>query len=213
MGKKQRMSAKLLIADHQEVMRAGLKALLGRSAVEIVGEVENERDLLKALKKKKPDVVILDVRFAGEDGFAVLGRLRKKAPEVPLLMWATDENPTYIARSMALGAAGFLARDWGRSPLLSAIRKAASGKPAWGDEEIRTFTGCPELPPGVSVSLTPREREVVRQLGYGLSNKEIAMALHISYETVKEHIQHILRKLEATDRTEAAVWAVKNGLV
>jgi DNA-binding NarL/FixJ family response regulator len=103
-----------------------------------------------------------------------------------------------------------------REQLLQAIHKVATGDNAWTREELRRITGAlatPRLASDVDVPLTQRESEVLRQLAFGLTNKEIAQTLDISYETVKEHVQHILRKLGVTDRTQAAVWAVRKGLV
>jgi DNA-binding NarL/FixJ family response regulator len=100
--------------------------------------------------------------------------------------------------------------------LLSAIRKAARGESVWTREELRRVTGAlatPRLAADVDVPLTQRESEVLRLLALGQTNKEIAQALHISYETIKEHVQHILRKLGVSDRTQAAVWAVRKKLV
>jgi len=207
------MNVTLLVADHQEVMRVGLKSLIQRSNAEVTAEAGSENELMRLLQKQLPRVVILDVRFAGEDGFSTLVKVKRKWPELPILMWSTDDNPTYIARAMALGACGYLPRSVGRNDLLESIGTAASGKEAWSAEQKIQFTGAPEIPPGIDVPLTLRERETLRQLGHGLSNKEIALALNIGYETVKEHVQHILRKLNASDRTQAAVWAVRNGLV
>jgi DNA-binding NarL/FixJ family response regulator len=206
------MSVKLLVADHQEVMREGLKNLISRSVVKVVAEANTNREAMRMVQKHKPDVVILDVRFAGDDGFQTLNKLRRKWADLPILLWATSDNPTYVCRAMALKASGYLTRGTGRAELLAAIRTAASKGDAWTEEQINTFTGAPELPAKMNVHLTPREREVIRQLAYGLSNKEIAKALEVSFETIKEHIQHILRKLDFKDRTQIAVWAVRNGL-
>ncbi len=103
-----------------------------------------------------------------------------------------------------------------RDELVQAIRSAAEGESAWTRDELRRVTGAlatPRLATDVEVPLTQRESEVLRQLALGLTNKEIAQALHISYETVKEHVQHILRKIGVSDRTQAAVWAVRKKLV
>ncbi len=115
-----------------------------------------------------------------------------------------------------LGAAGYLLKGASREELLAGIRKAASGENAWSREELRRITGAlatPRLAADVDVPLTQRESEVLRLLAMGMTNKEIAQSLHISYETVKEHVQHILRKLGVSDRTQAAVWAVRKKLV
>jgi len=115
-----------------------------------------------------------------------------------------------------LGAAGFVMKSAPREKLLEAIRKAAAGDSAWTREELRRVTGAlaaPRLTGDIEVPLTQRESEVLRQMALGLTNKEIAKMLGISYETVKEHVQHILRKIGVTDRTQAAVWAVRKNLV
>ena len=117
---------------------------------------------------------------------------------------------------MALGAAGYVLKGSPRDALLETIRTAAAGENAWTREELRRVTGAlatPRLAADVEVPLTQRESEVLRQLSLGLTNKEIAQALDISYETVKEHVQHILRKIGVSDRTQAAVWAVRKELV
>ncbi len=152
----------------------------------------------------------------GGDGLNALGRLKLESPEIAVLILSTYDNPTYVARAVALGAAGYVLKGADREGLLDAIRKAAAGESAWTRDELRRVTGAlatPRLNADVEVPLTQRESEVLRQLALGLTNKEIAQALHISYETVKEHVQHILRKVGVSDRTQAAVWAVRKGLV
>ena len=128
---------------------------------------------------------------------------------------ATD-NPTYIARTVALGAAGYLIKTVDQQQIVGSIRRVAAGESIWIREELRRVTGALSTPRAaidLEVPLTKRESEVLKQLALGLSNKEIAQALTISYETVKEHVQHILRKVGVSDRTQAAVWAVRKGLV
>ena len=115
-----------------------------------------------------------------------------------------------------MGASGYLLKNAARDTILEAIRKVAVGENAWSREELRRVTGAlatPRLAADIEVPLTRRESEVLEQLAHGLTNKEIALALGISYETVKEHVQHILRKVGVNDRTQVAVWAVRNGLV
>ncbi|MCA9154373.1 MAG: response regulator transcription factor, partial [Planctomycetales bacterium] len=123
---------------------------------------------------------------------------------------------TYIARSVALGAAGYVLKGSDRADLMSAIESVARGEDVWRRDELRRVTGAlatPRLNADVEVPLTQRESQVLRHLASGLTNKEIAAALNISYETVKEHVQHVLRKIGVSDRTQAAVWAVRKGLV
>ncbi len=210
------MSIKILIADDHEVVRCGLKTLLADTDVEVVAEVSTGEEAVKYALAHRPDVVLLDIRMPEGDGLTALGRIKLDKPEMPILMLSTFDNPTYIARSVALGASGYLLKGCTREELLTAIRAAAAGESVWTRDELRRVTGAlatPRLAADVEVPLTQRESEVLRQLAYGLTNKEIAAALHISYETVKEHVQHILRKIGVSDRTQAAVWAVRKQLV
>lgn len=210
------MSIKLLIADDHEVVRYGLRSLMADTDIEIVGEATTGEEAIQMALERNPDVVLLDIRMPGGDGLNALGRLKLERPELAVLMLSTYDNPTYVARAVALGAAGYILKGADRDALIDAVRKASRGESAWTRDELRRVTGAlatPRLNADVEVPLTQRESEVLRQLALGLTNKEIAQALHISYETVKEHVQHILRKVGVSDRTQAAVWAVRKGLV
>jgi DNA-binding NarL/FixJ family response regulator len=206
----------LLVADDHELVRSGLKTLLAGTEVKVIAEVTTGADAVKYALENDPDVVLMDVRMPDGDGLTALGRIKLDKPDLPILILSTYDNPTYIARAVALGASGYLLKGCTRDHLVDAIRKAAAGESAWTRDELRRVTGAlatPRLTADVEVPLTQRESEVLRQVAYGLTNKEIAVALHISYETVKEHVQHILRKIGVSDRTQAAVWAVRKQLV
>ncbi|HET6881657.1 MAG TPA: response regulator transcription factor [Pirellulales bacterium] len=210
------MGIRILIADDHEVVRSGLRSLIAGTEIEIVAEAKTGEEAVKLTGKHKPDVVLLDIRMTDSDGLNALGRIKLDRPDIPVLMLSTYDNPTYVARAVALGASGYLMKGLNREALLSAIRRVAEGADAWTREELRRVTGAlatPRVAGDVEVPLTQRESEVLRQLALGLTNKEIAQALGISYETVKEHVQHVLRKIGVTDRTQAAVWAVRKGLV
>jgi DNA-binding NarL/FixJ family response regulator len=207
---------KLLVADDHEVVRSGLRNLLAGTEIKVVAEVASGAEAVKYALENDPDVVLLDVRMPDGDGLTALGRIKLDKPDMPVLILSTFDNPTYIARAVALGASGYLLKGCTRDQLLDGIRKSAAGESAWTRDELRRVTGAlatPRLTADVEVPLTQRESEVLRQLAYGLTNKEIAGALRISYETVKEHVQHILRKIGVSDRTQAAVWAVRKELV
>lgn len=211
----QRSKSRLLIADDQEIVRHGLKALLADTEIKIVAEVTTGRAALEYALKHDLDVVLMDVRMPDGDGMTALGRIKLDKPDLPILMFSNYDNPTYIARAVALGASGYLLKDCTRETLVKAIQTAAAGESVWTREELRRVTGSlatPRLNADIEAPLTTRESEVLRQVAYGLTNKEIAQILEISYETVKEHVQHILRKLGVSDRTQAAVWAVRNEL-
>ncbi|MCY2993846.1 MAG: response regulator transcription factor [Planctomycetota bacterium] len=209
------MAIRVLIADDHEILRSGLRAIFEGTDIKVVAEASCGKDALRLVGEKGVDVVILDVRMPDMDGLNVLGRLKLDHPQMPVLMLSTYDNPTYVARAVALGAAGYLLKGSDGESIMEAIRKAATGQNVWTREELRRVSGAlatPRASSEVEVPLTQRESEVLRQLALGLTNKEIAQALNISYETVKEHVQHILRKIGVTDRTQAAVWAVRKKL-
>ena len=210
------MAIRLLIADDHEIVRTGLRSILEGTEIEVIGESIGGEDAVQKTMELAPDVVVLDIRMAGGDGLNALGRIKLEKADIPVLMFSTYDNPTYVARSVALGASGYLLKNAGCERVVDAIRRVAGGENVWTREELRRVTGAlatPRLSSDIEVPLTQRESEVLRQLALGLTNKEIAMALSISYETVKEHVQHILRKVGVSDRTQAAVWAVRKGLV
>jgi DNA-binding NarL/FixJ family response regulator len=210
------MGIKLLTVDDHEVVLLGLRIATQGTEIDIIGEVGSAAEAIKSVGQRLPDVVLLDIRMEGGDGLNTLGRLKLDYPDLPIVIFSAYDNPTYIARAVALGAAGFVLKNATREKLLEAIRKAASGDSAWTRDELRRVTGAlaaPRLTGDIEVPLTQRESEVLRQMALGLTNKEIAKMLGISYETVKEHVQHILRKIGVTDRTQAAVWAVRKNLV
>jgi DNA-binding NarL/FixJ family response regulator len=210
------MAIRIVIADDHEVVRAGIKALLAGTDIRVIGEATTGKAALKLVAKHKPDLVVLDVRMPDGDGLDCLARIKLDQPEARVVMFSGYDNPTYVARAVALGAGGYISKSVSRDDFIEAIRTAATGETIWSRDELRRVTGALSAPrPGneVDVPLTKRENEVLKQLAFGLTNKEIAQSLGISYETVKEHVQHILRKIGVSDRTQAAVWAVRKNLV
>lgn len=210
------MTVKVLIVDDHEIIRTGLHAMLDGTELEIAAEATNAAEALASVEASVPDAVLMDIRMAGGDGLNALGRLKLDHPDLPIVLFSAYDNPTYIARAVALGASGYILKSAGRDRLISALKTAAAGESSWTREELRRVTGAlatPRLSQDIEVPLTQRESEVLRQMALGLTNKEIAKMLGISYETVKEHVQHILRKIGVSDRTQAAVWAVRKNLV
>ena len=210
------MSIRLMVIDDHEIIRSGIRKMIAGSEIQLIAESNSAVNVLTGISQYHPDVILLDVRLEDGDGLSALGRIKIERPQIPVLMLSSFDNPTYVARSVALGASGYLLKNAARDTILEAIRKEAVGENAWSREELRRVTGAlapPRLAADIEVPLTRRESEVLEQLAHGLTNKEIALALGISYETVKEHVQHILRKVGVNDRTQVAVWAVRNGLV
>ncbi|QDS96323.1 Response regulator protein VraR [Roseimaritima multifibrata] len=211
------MIPKLLIVDDHEVVRVGLRELLQADDYEIVGAVGSVAEAVELSNSVQPDLILLDVRMVEVDGIAGIALLREVCPEARYVMISSYENPTYVARSVALGASDYVLKGDSRDELLLALRHASLqvtppaegmfGKVRDTMRKSGMSTDDPELP------LTAREMQVLRHVALGLSNKEIALSLQISVETVKEHVQNILRKWSVSDRTDAAVQAVKLGVV
>lgn len=212
------MSVKILVADDHEVVRTGLASLLAGSNVKIVAEASNGAEALKMAIKHKPDVALLDIRMPDSDGLEALDKIHRQLPNLPVVMLSTYDNPTYVARAVALGACDYVLKGSSRQELISTITGAAAGKAPSPRGELHRVAGAMSKTPPTNgnkqdIPLTNRETQVLRHVALGLSNKEIGRSLSISIETVKEHVQNILRKIAVTDRTQAAVWAVRRGLV
>ena len=135
------MAISLLIADDHEVVRAGLKSLLHGTDIRIVAEAADGAAALKLTIKHKPDVVLLDVRMPEHDGLNCLARIKLDLPNVPVVMFSAYDNPTYVARAVALGAAGYLSKTASKKAIVDAIHVAARGDTTWTREELRRVTG------------------------------------------------------------------------
>ena len=211
------MAVKILIIDDQEVAREGLATLL---KVPLISHAITSPggDVIATIDDEQIDVVLLDVRMPQQDGLATLEKIRAAKPDLPVVMISAHDNPTYIARAVALGANDYLLKSDGQSRMTQALTDATEGNSLPEESNLRRIRqlmhrNAPTPNVRDQLNLTPREIQVLRHIGLGLSNKEIASSLGISVETVKEHVQNILRKVGANDRTDAAVRAVRMGLV
>lgn len=210
------MSIKVLVADDHEVVRTGLHNLFKGTDIQIVGEVVDGDQAVKETLKQKPDVLLMDIRLGASDGLDALERIRNKSPDMRVVMLSTYDNPTYVARSVALGASDYVLKGQSRQEIISAIKRAAGGEgpaPESLMNRVRASMSRKKSEADEKIPLTNRELQVLRHVALGLSNREIGKSLGISIETVKEHVQNILRKVDVNDRTQAAVWAVKKGIV
>jgi DNA-binding NarL/FixJ family response regulator len=210
------MSISLIVADDHEVVRSGIVSLLAGTEISIVAQASSGDEAVEQTAKHNPDAVLMDIRMMEGDGLSALERIRKESPNTPVVMLSTHDNPTYIARSLALGAKDYVLKGDSRDNLVESIRRAVAGEsPALSSiaEPIRNAMQKRMPPESPDIPLTKRELQVLRHVALGLSNREIGKSLSISVETVKEHVQNVLRKLQVNDRTQAAVWAVKRGLV
>lgn len=210
------MSLRVLIADDHEVVRSGLSALFEGTEIEVVGQAANGHETLSQADHLRPDVVLIDVRMPEVDGLAALERMRETLPDVRVVVLSTYDNPTYVARALALGAYDYLLKGCTREELLESLRAVGRGeRPTLRAPLQRVATAMRAGAPSVDddVELTSREAQILRHVALGLSNDEIGRSLQISADTVKEHVRNVLRKIGVNGRTQAAVWAVRRGLV
>jgi len=210
------MGIRLLLADDHEVVRTGLAKLLADTDIEIVAEARGGDEAVELAIQHRPDVVLLDIRMGDGDGLSALEAIHESLPDTKVVMLSTYDNPTYVARAVALGASDYVLKGSNRQKIIDTIRNAAQGISPAPSSALGTVAGTmSQNKPLTDLKspLTRRETQVLRHVALGLSNKEIGQSLGISIETVKEHVQNILRKISVNDRTQAAVWAVRRGLV
>ena len=209
------MPTRLLIVDDHEMVRRGIAQMVASADVQVVGEAADGEAAVAAARRHKPDVVLLDVRMGEKGGIEAIKRIRSAAPNARVVMLSAFDNPTYLARAVSAGAHDYILKTATRKELLDAINNAAKNTVPTRSTALRRVAGSMarrEASSATDVPLTPRETQVLRQVALGLSNREIAAALEISIETVKEHVQNLLRKTALDDRTQAAVWAIRHGI-
>jgi DNA-binding NarL/FixJ family response regulator len=207
---------RLLVADDYEMIREGVKSLLSGTGIRVAVEAASGPAAVQAALENDIDMVLLDIRMDHGDGLAALECIRRDKPDLPVLMFTHFDNLRYAAQAVALGASGYLLKGCTRAALIQAIRSAASGEKLWTHNEHRRIGGAMaacRIAIDLEVPLTQRENEVLRQLATGATTEQIARKMHIGSETVKEHIHRTLHKLGVADRTQAAVWALRKGLV
>lgn len=207
---------RVLLADDDALVRSGLTALLrAEDGITVVGEVANGDEALREVAVLRPDVVVLDVRMPGRDGVSTTRALMAASPRPRVLVLTTFDVDEVVDEAIAAGADGFLLKRSTPEELVAGIRAVAAGdavvSPAvarrlFDSHAVRTGPDHPR-----AERLTDREADVLRAMAAGLSNGEIARALHLSVETVKSHVKHVLAKLEVRDRTQAVVWAYRTG--
>ena len=209
---------RVLLADDEAMIRAGLKAVLATDpGITVVAQAGDGREAVELARAHRPDVVLMDIRMPGMDGLAAAAELRDVAPVVMLTTFDEDE---YVARALADGASGFLLKAADPRELLIAVRAVADGAAYLSPRVARrviaglrvTGLGRPAAARRKVEALTPREREVLALVGRGLSNQEIAHRLHLAEGTVKAHLSSILRSLDVQNRVQAAITAYEAGI-
>lgn len=211
---------KVLLADDQPLVRAGLRTILQEEPdIMVVGEASEGKQAVGMAESLTPDVILMDVRMPGMDGIAATRLISVNDSSPRIIILTTFDLDQYVYEALKAGASGFLLKDMGADELVRAVRTVASGDallaPSVTRRLIARFSGkgaARQVPDGLK-SLTEREREVLTMVARGLSNAEIAKQMFLGETTVKTHVAHILAKLDLRDRVQAVVLAYESGVV
>ncbi|CCG01961.1 response regulator [Blastococcus saxobsidens] len=215
------MTVRVVVADDQPMVRAGLRSLLEREdGVAVVGDARDGEDALTCIRRLEPDVVLMDIRMPVLDGLAATRRLVADGARTRVLVLTTFDLDEYVFDALRAGASGFLLKDATAEELLSAVRTIAAGEavlaPSVTRRVIEAFGTAPRADPRLAdrlAVLSPREVEVLRLLGRGRANAEIARDLVVSDATAKTHVSNVLTKLGLRDRVQAVIFACESGLL
>lgn len=211
---------RVVIVDDHGIVRQGLRALLSRPGIEVVGEAESGSEAIKLAQALQPDVMLLDIRMKDGDGLHSLPQIKGVSAPTSVIILTTYANPAYLARAIGGGAAGYLSKETPPDQIVRAVRAAAAGDDLIDRSLLQAALANAMIEPSLhheatllTEPLSERERDVLRLMVEGLANGAIADALTISVPTVKTHVQHILQKLHVSDRTQAALLALRLKLV
>ena len=213
---------RLLLVDDQRLMRDGLRTLLElESDFEVVGEAENGSEAFKAYRQLTPDVVLMDIRMPGMDGVEATRRLRELDPNSKVIILTTFDDNEYVFEGLRAGALGYLLKDVSGAELADAIRKVSAGgsmiEPSVARKVVAEFARLApaslEAKEDLIEPLSEREIEILKLVSQGLTNREIAVKLYLAEGTVKNYVTSILQKIDARDRTQAALRARELGLL
>ncbi len=205
---------KILIVDDHSVVRQGLRMFLGVDPeLQIVGEARDGQEAVEQTRRLNPDVVLMDLLMPVMDGLHAIAAIRAEMPDVEVVALTSVLEDNLIIEAIRAGAIGYLLKDTEAHELVRAIKAAAAGQVQLSPEVAVRLLREVRAPEPTTEQLTERETDVLRQLALGMSNKEIAQALFIGEQTVKSHMRHVLSKLGVPSRTQAALYATRNGLI
>jgi two-component system, NarL family, response regulator NreC len=210
---------RVLIADDHALVRDGIKALLSLTPdIEVIGEATDGRQAIDQCRELKPDVVLMDIAMPGLGGLEATLELKREAPKTRVLVLTQYDDPEYVRRFLKIGVAGYVLKRMLGSDLASAIRSAAQGglvlDPQVAMEAVqRAPKHAGDESEDLYETLTDREKQVLRLVALGSSNKEVAESLRISVKTAMTHREHLMEKLNLRNRTELIKFAIKKGVI
>jgi DNA-binding NarL/FixJ family response regulator len=200
----------VLLADDHEVVREGLRLALLRSPhIRVVGEAADGETAVSLAERRRPDVIVMDLRMPEMDGIEATEEIMRRVPDAKVLIFTAYSEKALLQRGLESGARGYILKEAPHETLLRAIEKIAAGETFVDPALMSALTQSRE---GTDV-LTAREREILQLLADGMSNADVAGQLFISQETVKSHVRHILTKLEADTRTQAVAIALRDAMI
>lgn len=207
------MPIRIVVADEQVLVRVGLAAwFAAEGGFDLAGEARTVAELESVVVAKQPDVLISEYRLAGIDALPAIVDLQRRFPRMQSVVYSDLDNPTNVAQCRKADLRAYVLKSQSRDALLLAVQNAAAGRDSWSSRRVRRRRGTvatSPMPERLDHPLTQREGEVLSQVVKGLTNKQVAKALAISPDTVKEHVQRILGKIGVRDRTQAALWVVR----
>ena len=204
---------RVLVVDDHPMVRAGLRSMLSGDDVEVVGEAGSGAEAVERAIELGPELVLLDVELPDMDGAEALARIKAGAPRAAVLMVSMHDDPTMVRRTIEAGAAGYVLKGIGRRELLAAVRAVREGGSVLDPSLLRSLASPAATEVAPADALTRVELETLALLAAGLTNREIAERMRWSLGTVKKYVQRILEKLHVSDRTQAAVVAVRQRLL
>jgi DNA-binding NarL/FixJ family response regulator len=218
---------RILIVDDHALFRVGIANILGREKdFEVVGEADSSRSAIEGAESLSPDVILMDASLPSPGGIETTQRIRRELPAIAIIVMASDEDEEALFASIKAGAAAFVVKDISPEDLIHVVRRVSGGeflindkvfaKPAVASRVLKEFRELAvygqEAQP-IFAPLSPREVEILDNIAQGMTNKQVAYALSISEQTVKNHMSSILRKLAVNDRTQAVVYAMRQGWI